>query len=228
VGSSHTRKNLQYKTNFCAWRCACVCVYNKEKTKWRELHVDGKRVPKFRHFRRMIRSSLYQIGNDAERRCGSPCLTYYISEFSCRGWKPKKFLNENSTSEGQNMSLRHSEFKVSLFSALTGSVSWAFPLGDQQQTRTSISHSRHIAYSGLHWRQLECQRLLLAWREVYWMVRSWSCGTWLRVLSCNMKNDVFWGVALCRPCENRHFERTCRINLQGRKIRERETELAVG
>jgi hypothetical protein len=33
-----------------------------------------------------------------------------------------------------------------------------------------------------------------------------------------MKNAIFWDVALCRSCVNRHFRRTYRLHLQGRKI----------
>jgi hypothetical protein len=36
-----------------------------------------------------------------------------------------------------------------------------------------------------------------------------------------MKNAVFWDVAPCRYCVNRRFGGTYRLNLQGRKIRER-------
>jgi hypothetical protein len=38
-----------------------------------------------------------------------------------------------------------------------------------------------------------------------------------------MKNAVFWDVAPCRSSVNRRFGGTYHINLQGRKIRERET-----
>jgi hypothetical protein len=42
-----------------------------------------------------------------------------------------------------------------------------------------------------------------------------------------MKNAVFWDVALCRSCElNRCFGGTCRLHLQGRKIRERGTSVS--
>jgi hypothetical protein len=36
----------------------------------------------------------------------------------------------------------------------------------------------------------------------------------------NVKNSIFWEVALCGSCENRPFGVTCRLHLQGRKIRE--------
>jgi hypothetical protein len=36
----------------------------------------------------------------------------------------------------------------------------------------------------------------------------------------NAKNSIFWEVALCGSCENRPFGGTCRLHLQGRKIRE--------
>jgi hypothetical protein len=36
-----------------------------------------------------------------------------------------------------------------------------------------------------------------------------------------MKNVVFWDVAPCKSCVNRRFGGTYRLNLQGRKIRER-------
>jgi hypothetical protein len=37
----------------------------------------------------------------------------------------------------------------------------------------------------------------------------------------NLKNVVFWDVALCRSYVNRRFGGTYRLHLQGRKIRER-------
>jgi hypothetical protein len=36
-------------------------------------------------------------------------------------------------------------------------------------------------------------------------------------------NAVFWDVAQCRSCVNRRFGGTCRLHLQGRKIRVRGT-----
>jgi hypothetical protein len=42
-----------------------------------------------------------------------------------------------------------------------------------------------------------------------------------------MKNAVFWDVALYTSCEmNRRFGGTHRLNLQGRRIRERETSVS--
>jgi hypothetical protein len=41
-----------------------------------------------------------------------------------------------------------------------------------------------------------------------------------------MKNALFWGVAPCRSCVNRRFGGTYRLRLQGRKIRERETNVS--
>jgi hypothetical protein len=40
-----------------------------------------------------------------------------------------------------------------------------------------------------------------------------------------MKNAVFWDVAPCSFCVNRHFGGTYRLHLQGRKIRERGTSV---
>jgi hypothetical protein len=40
-----------------------------------------------------------------------------------------------------------------------------------------------------------------------------------------MKNVVFWDVALCRSCVNGRFGGTYRLHLQGRKIRERRTNV---
>jgi hypothetical protein len=40
-----------------------------------------------------------------------------------------------------------------------------------------------------------------------------------------MKNAVFWNVAPCRSCMNRRFGGTYRLNLQGKKIRERGTSV---
>jgi hypothetical protein len=39
-------------------------------------------------------------------------------------------------------------------------------------------------------------------------------------------NVVFWDVALCRSCVTRRFGGTYRLHLQGRKIRERRTNVA--
>jgi hypothetical protein len=36
----------------------------------------------------------------------------------------------------------------------------------------------------------------------------------------DLKNAVFWDVALCRSCVNRRFRGTYRLHVQGRKIRE--------
>jgi hypothetical protein len=41
-----------------------------------------------------------------------------------------------------------------------------------------------------------------------------------------MKNAVFWDVAPCRSCVNRCFGGTCRLHLQGIKIRERGTSVS--
>jgi hypothetical protein len=41
-----------------------------------------------------------------------------------------------------------------------------------------------------------------------------------------MKNVVFWDVMLCRSCFNRRFGETYRLHLQGRKIRERVTNVS--
>jgi hypothetical protein len=41
-----------------------------------------------------------------------------------------------------------------------------------------------------------------------------------------MKNVVFWDVALCRYWVNRRFGGTYRLQLQGRKIRERGTSVS--
>jgi hypothetical protein len=41
-----------------------------------------------------------------------------------------------------------------------------------------------------------------------------------------MKNAVFWDVVACRFCVNRRFGGTYRLNLQGRKIRERGTSVS--
>jgi hypothetical protein len=40
-------------------------------------------------------------------------------------------------------------------------------------------------------------------------------------------NAVFWDVAPCRSCVNRRFGGTYRLNLQGRKIRERGTSVSM-
>jgi hypothetical protein len=45
-------------------------------------------------------------------------------------------------------------------------------------------------------------------------------------MEVNMKNAVFWDVAPCRSCVNRHFGGTYRFRLQGRKIRERGTSVS--
>jgi hypothetical protein len=42
----------------------------------------------------------------------------------------------------------------------------------------------------------------------------------------NVKNVVFWDVALCRSCVNRRFGGTYRLHIQGRKIRERGTSVS--
>jgi hypothetical protein len=42
-----------------------------------------------------------------------------------------------------------------------------------------------------------------------------------------MKIAVFWDVAPCHSCVNRHFGETYRLHLQCRKICEREHEAAV-
>jgi hypothetical protein len=42
-----------------------------------------------------------------------------------------------------------------------------------------------------------------------------------------MKNAIFWDFAPCRSCElNRRFGGTCRLHLQGRKIREPGTSVS--
>jgi hypothetical protein len=41
-----------------------------------------------------------------------------------------------------------------------------------------------------------------------------------------MKNAVFWDVAPCRYCVNRHFGGTYRLHLQGRKICEQGTRVS--
>jgi hypothetical protein len=41
-----------------------------------------------------------------------------------------------------------------------------------------------------------------------------------------MKDAVFWDVAPCRSCVNRHFGGTHRLHLQGRKISERGTSVS--
>jgi hypothetical protein len=41
-----------------------------------------------------------------------------------------------------------------------------------------------------------------------------------------MKNAVFWDVAPCRSCVNRRFGATYRLQLQGRKIRDRGTSVS--
>jgi hypothetical protein len=41
-----------------------------------------------------------------------------------------------------------------------------------------------------------------------------------------MKNVVFWDVALCRSCVNRRFRGRYRLHLQGRNIRERGTSMS--
>jgi hypothetical protein len=41
-----------------------------------------------------------------------------------------------------------------------------------------------------------------------------------------LKNAVFWNVAQCRSCVNRHFGGTYRLQLLGRKIRERGTNVS--
>jgi hypothetical protein len=43
----------------------------------------------------------------------------------------------------------------------------------------------------------------------------------------NIKNVVFWDVAPCGSREKRYFGGTCRLHLQGRKIRKRRKMLAV-
>jgi hypothetical protein len=43
-----------------------------------------------------------------------------------------------------------------------------------------------------------------------------------------MKNAVFWDVAPCSSCMNRHFGGTYRLHFQGRKIRERGTSVSIG
>jgi hypothetical protein len=53
-------------------------------------------------------------------------------------------------------------------------------------------------------------------------------GTWIgnnpeRDIMKLMKNAVFWDVAPCRSCVNRHFGGTHRLHLQRRKLRERGT-----
>jgi hypothetical protein len=42
----------------------------------------------------------------------------------------------------------------------------------------------------------------------------------------NMKNVVFWDVALCRSWVNRYFGGTYRLHLQGTKIRKRGTSIS--
>jgi hypothetical protein len=45
-------------------------------------------------------------------------------------------------------------------------------------------------------------------------------------VTSNMKNAVLWDVGPCRYCVNRRFGGTYRLQLQGRKIRERETSVS--
>jgi hypothetical protein len=45
-------------------------------------------------------------------------------------------------------------------------------------------------------------------------------------MAVTMKNAVFWDVALCTTCVNRHFRGTYRLHLQGRKICERGTSVS--
>jgi hypothetical protein len=42
-----------------------------------------------------------------------------------------------------------------------------------------------------------------------------------------MKNAVFWDVAPCRSCVNRRFGGTYHLHLQGRKIRDRGTNMST-
>jgi hypothetical protein len=43
-----------------------------------------------------------------------------------------------------------------------------------------------------------------------------------------MKNAVFWDVALCRSCVNRHFGGMYRLHLPGRKIRDLQPPAHAG
>jgi hypothetical protein len=49
---------------------------------------------------------------------------------------------------------------------------------------------------------------------------------WMARNVLSMKNAVFWDVAPCRSCVNRRFGGTCRLHLQGRKIRDRGTSVS--
>jgi hypothetical protein len=57
---------------------------------------------------------------------------------------------------------------------------------------------------------------------LYWTTSVFSS----TVTDLVLKNAVFWVVALCTACVNRHFGGTYRLHLQGRKIRERGTSVS--
>jgi hypothetical protein len=45
-------------------------------------------------------------------------------------------------------------------------------------------------------------------------------------MTCKLKNVIFWNVAVCRSCVNRHFGGTYHLHLQGRKIHEWGTSMS--
>jgi hypothetical protein len=58
----------------------------------------------------------------------------------------------------------------------------------------------------------------------YWHAQFLHCRTIIggdcsMSASCILKNAVFWDLAPCRSCVNRHFGGTYRLHLQGRKVR---------